>query len=365
MTPKKRICITALASSITVGVFFSTNFFIEASCQPKGVNAATKVGEGLNTTTFDTPKGKISVNLPEDLEAGDELTGTVVAEPAGKTEEEKADATDELSGYVVEVKNAKEPKPEPETVAQQPEVPQVPVVDPGVDDPPPTKKPPETTGKAPKAPGCKKPPIAGQPLLPIPLVCFFPKSIPNVVVTLKNPSGEQVCTQTITCPKPGTHPPVKSGTCEVPEVGQCGRPVSLTTPCDGKFGNSGVTVGETPCELLAESPRGMVAKVPKTVTGKSKIKIKERNRSFEAPFAALRVALSADKTVLGKGETAHVKVKVLGTEALTKPVKLKIYNRTPDTVSMPGGAMQEVTIYPSGGSQNSGQEQEGAMERVP
>ncbi|MBX9691119.1 MAG: hypothetical protein K2Z81_01975 [Cyanobacteria bacterium] len=366
MTPKERTYLVAFATSITIGVFFSTNFFIEASCQSKGVNAATKVGEGLNTTTFETPKGKINVNLPEDMEAGDELTGTVVAEPAGKSEQEKEEAGDELSGYVVEIKNAKQP--EPEVVQQPPENPQVPVVDPGEEEeekPKSKKEPPKVTKNPPSAPGCTKK-SGGGALSPIPLVCWFPPSIDDVVITLKDPTGKQVCTQKIVCPGSGTHPPAKSGSCDMPEVGQCGRPVTIKTTCDGKFSNSGVTVGDKPCDMLAESPRTMVAKVPKTVTGKSKINIKEGKKTFEAPFCALKIALSADKTVLQKGESAHVTVKVTGTEGLTQPVKLKIYNKTPDTVQMPGGAMQEVTVYPTGGGgQAGGLEQEGEMERVP
>ncbi len=62
--------------------------------------AVNKDVPGLKTTVFETPKGKISVNIPDDTSASDEITGTVLAEPAGETQEEKAKNEDELNGYV-------------------------------------------------------------------------------------------------------------------------------------------------------------------------------------------------------------------------------------------------------------------------
>ena len=62
--------------------------------------------DGLRDMTFPTPNGSIKVYLPADIMAGDTITGTVVALPkeAGKP------ASDELSGYVVELGPASEKK---------------------------------------------------------------------------------------------------------------------------------------------------------------------------------------------------------------------------------------------------------------
>src|SRR5262249_34435517 len=46
--------------------------------------ATTETGFGLSTATFDTLQGTVTANLPDDLMAGDTISGTVVAEPKGQ-----------------------------------------------------------------------------------------------------------------------------------------------------------------------------------------------------------------------------------------------------------------------------------------
>ena len=41
---------------------------------------------GLSTTTFNTPQGRVVLSLPNDMRAGDTITGTVIAERRGSTE---------------------------------------------------------------------------------------------------------------------------------------------------------------------------------------------------------------------------------------------------------------------------------------
>ncbi len=69
----------------------------------RGHAVAAEVVAGLNTTLFSTPRGKIRVNLPDDMAAGDTLSGTVFTEPEGKDQNEQARNQGELSGYVVEM----------------------------------------------------------------------------------------------------------------------------------------------------------------------------------------------------------------------------------------------------------------------
>ena len=46
-----------------------------------GLRARTDTAFGLTTTTFDTLEGTVSVNLPDDVAAGDTISGTVTTEP--------------------------------------------------------------------------------------------------------------------------------------------------------------------------------------------------------------------------------------------------------------------------------------------
>src|SRR5262249_11233084 len=71
--------------------------------------ANTETGFGLSTATFDTLQGTVTANLPDDLMAGDTISGTVVAEPKGRTSDEKARNQDQLNGYVVELEKQQTP----------------------------------------------------------------------------------------------------------------------------------------------------------------------------------------------------------------------------------------------------------------
>src|SRR5262249_5792964 len=66
-----------------------------------GDRVETKTANGLFVSTFDTPQGKIKVNLPDDMAAGDTISGTVDIEPAGKNDAERAQNQTELNGEVV------------------------------------------------------------------------------------------------------------------------------------------------------------------------------------------------------------------------------------------------------------------------
>ena len=55
-----------------------------------------EVSGGLRTVTLATPRGDIKVSLPDDLNAGDTISGTVVAEPKGKDEKERKSNLDRL-----------------------------------------------------------------------------------------------------------------------------------------------------------------------------------------------------------------------------------------------------------------------------
>jgi len=65
-------------------------------------NALTETAFGLHTVTFDTLQGTVTINLPDDLAAGDSISGTVIAEAKGKTETERQQNQDQLNGLVVE-----------------------------------------------------------------------------------------------------------------------------------------------------------------------------------------------------------------------------------------------------------------------
>ncbi len=287
----------------------------------QSVKATDKVAEGLRTATFETPSGKININFPEDMAAGDTLSGTVIAEPVGNTPEEIAKATDELNGYVVEVKKAEEAPPR---VAEQPVPPK-----------PHEHKEPKHASAPQKYPRvCPGHPFTCMlPAMPLPL---------DVILTRND---KPVCK----CPVEYPHSPPEGhvcsdGDCMIPSAGQAGHPVTINTACDGRSDNSSVCVGGKPCQILAESPRSMVAKTPKNIVGSSELKVQEGDKVATAPFCCLAVKLRACKSVLKKGETTTVTVMVSGLADVKGPVRLRILNKTPQTIQMEGGNDKTITI---------------------
>src|SRR5712691_960765 len=91
----------ALAAAFLTTPFFPNN----AASQPQGAaaNANVKTADGLTVVTFTVDRGKIIVYLPDDMRAGDTISGTVLAEPKGSTPDEKAKNQTELQGYVVDL----------------------------------------------------------------------------------------------------------------------------------------------------------------------------------------------------------------------------------------------------------------------
>ena len=284
--------------------------------QPK-ITATNEVGSGLNTTVFQTLKGKISVNLPEDMAAGDTLSGTVIADPVGNTPEELANASDELNGYVVEIKKVKEAPPDkPEPVVQ-------------------TTKPKKTTPK-----------ICADPCKPD-FTCALPPIPEPIQIVLVDKTGKKVCDSPVTYPAEPVKTNCPGGSCLIPEVGQAGKPINIKGECNGKSNDSKVCVGGNDCQILAESPRSTTAKSPKNVIGQTDIQVTEGDKTAKSTFRNLAVKLSSPKTVLKKGESSTVTVAVYGLSGYKDPVILTIRNRSPQVIDLQGGNEQTITINPS------------------
>jgi len=87
-----------------------------AALGKQNVSAKTTTDWGVRTTTINTPSGKLTVNMPDDTALGDTISGTVVAEPAGETVEERQANMDTLDGYVFDI-----PEIPSKTVVSSPE----------------------------------------------------------------------------------------------------------------------------------------------------------------------------------------------------------------------------------------------------
>jgi len=217
--------------------FLSTLFFITNIAGAESANVLSEKEGGLYKATLHTPSGKINVILPDDMSAGDTISGTVIAEPSGADAKALQKNTDELNGYVVEIET------------QQKEL-------------------GETKIAEGKLEGIAIPDDSGN-------------KTPRIVVS--DTKGKEILSTDIpvsSSPHPMQYPDTPSpGDFELPYVGQSGEPVQVMGPFDGKFDTSSVKIGNKVAVILAESPRKAVVQIPDTVKGTTTIEVVEKGVS--------------------------------------------------------------------------------------
>jgi len=265
-----------------------------------GLRARTDTAFGLTTTTFDTLEGTVSVNLPDDVAAGDTVSGTVTTEPKGATKDEQAKNEDSLNGYVVEVARQETPTEQKRGSKWQ-----------------------------------------------------IPPAIQNIPVVLKNRAGKEVARTQVPVsqgnvikPKPNGDIP-NQGNYSTPTFGQAGRPVSVNGPFDGDFGNTYVKLGNNTAQFLAESPRKVVVRSPANTIGQTTIEVNEQNKVVaRCSYQSVGIRLAADKLNLIRGEQTMLSATLSGLDGVTSPVSMQLTNATPWTVRMEGGETQTITAQP-------------------
>ncbi len=246
---------------------------------------------GLHIATFSTLQGTVTVNLPDDMAAGDTIAGTVVADGAGSTPEEKKRNQDSLSGTVVEMEAQK------------------------------------TAASDPGGRGKWIVPTAAVMSIPLILRDHQGRPIGKVAIPVaKAPTGEAA-----------------SGF-KVPSIGQSGRPVSISGAFDGNFATSDVSVAGKPLVVLAESPRKLIARAPVDVVGLAAIEMTKGSLVTRCQYRNLDVKLSAPKLTLKSGERTTMTVTVDGAAGLEQSVPLSVVNRSPTVVHVDSGDVQTIQI---------------------
>jgi hypothetical protein len=269
---------------------------------PIGLRPRMETAFGLHTATFDTLQGTVTVNLPDDIAAGDVISGTVIAEAKGKDTTEQAKNRDELNGYVVELEKQEA------TPGDQPARWQIP-------------KAATTARLVLRSKGGRE--LAH---LPIPVA--------------KHSGG-------VNLEKNKDLKALQDGAVfQTPTVGQAGRALEIKGAFDGDAQSTGVMISGRPVRVLAESPRKVVAQGVDQV-GRSEIEVAEQGKVVaKGTFVNVGVRLSAGKLNLLKGEQTNLTLTLLGLDNLQAPMSLQLDNRTPAVVRMTGGDNQLLLIHP-------------------
>lgn len=276
--------------------------------------ANTQSADGLHITTFTTEQGKIRVYLPDDMMAGDTISGTVITEPAGSSDEERFRNKASLEGYVVEFAGLKASAAKPNfswVVAR-------------------TQAPARYVLRLVEVRGGST--VNGDPLPLGPVTSPVPAKDRRAFV--------------------------------VPALGQAGRLVEIAGPFDGNSANTtlrfgpalstmqdfdknveGVGTGFGLLSPLAESPRKVVFQSPTSVTGPLEIMVKEGTVATTAAYRNVGVRLSAPKTTLLRGERTTLSIEAVGLEGIMNDIPLQL--ETSGVIQIDGGNSQSVTIHPA------------------
>jgi hypothetical protein len=253
---------------------------------------------GLHRALFRVPQGAISVNLPDDLAAGDMVSGTVYTDATGKNPKEVTKNSGEITGYVIEMPGQKTNASDRHFRWSVPtDVPD---------------------GASAILLLDKKNKVIGRCSVPV----------------IRKSSGRD------------------TAGISLPRGAQAGTMASVLGPFSGSP-DSSVTVGGKNADIIAESPRKLVFQTPADVVGQTTIKVAKGNLTATGPFSSLSLQTGVTKPSLLAGETAVMNATVLGLNGLGEPASMVIVNHDPGTISLAGGSVQHVVIQPgeaSGGT---------------
>jgi len=336
---------------------FAANVDSEPVPIPTPATAATTAGkvttaDGLTTITFEPKAGTVRVILPDDMRAGDTISGTVVNEPKGQTPEEIVKTLDELQRLALEI-NGKmvEPFNAPHAKERESVIQHTFWIHPSHENrikPPPTATPltgPMATSESGGNPGFSIRLVTGDSAreevgrITIPYTPVFPTTPSGAVIT----------------PDPKI---------TIPSLGQQGRPIEILGPFDGNPSNTTLRYGPVGSSLqdfekgpedvsggfglirpLAESPRKVVLEVPANLIGPIELNVKDGSNQATGTHRNVGVRLSAPKTNLLKGEKTILTTEVSGLQGITKAVPLTITST--GVITMEGGPFQPLMIEPS------------------
>ncbi|MGZ5437669.1 MAG: carboxypeptidase-like regulatory domain-containing protein [Pyrinomonadaceae bacterium] len=288
--------------------------------------SSVQTSGGLHVVTFTLPEGRIKISLPDDMRAGDTISGTVVTEPKGNTEQEKTANDSRLRIHVIQLDDNTKVEPARPQFKWTPQLPT-------------PSAPVRYLVRLFEVLGGKQTEVSNvqlSPGMPLPV----------------EPIGKIPST-------PGTSNFV------IPPLGQSGRTIVITGPFDGDLSNTilrygpanrtihefeknsdSVSGGFGLLRTLAESPRKIVFESPTNVTGPMGIMVKEGDGPpTTGTYRNVGVNLSAPKTNLLKGEKTTLTVQVSGLEGIKEPVPLTL--ECEGVITMEGGPLQPLVIEPS------------------
>jgi hypothetical protein len=123
----------------------------------------------------------------------------------------------------------------------------------------------------------------------------------------------------------------------IPEVSPAGRPMTIVGTFDGDNGTTNVSVGGKAASVLVETPRTCVVSPDPSFVGRKSVSVSDGGRAGDGTVVLPKISLSAGKTALARGETTKLTVRVEGLEGLASgayPIPIELRNETPSIINL-------------------------------
>ncbi len=251
--------------------------------------------KGLTTAVFPTQYGNVKVYLPDDIRPGEQISGTVIAEPKGNNARQTEKNLAELIKYTINLDGNKY------AVGAMPE-----------------------TFKW---------------LVHQDRQVAVPLELLNVTGTKAH---ELKCN---ILPVIGTDP-FEYG-CAIPSHALTDAPCRITGSFDGNAANTNCTLNNQPMQVLAESPRQCIVQYPANAQGPGSMLVAENGeQKCTRQISGVNMQVTTGDLNLRKGQNTFIDVKVTGLENLPDKATLTIANVTPNVVTMTNGNVQVIPIWP-------------------
>jgi len=263
-----------------------------------GLQSATTQNQGdLQVSTFNLPEGRLTVYLPDDIQAGDTISGTVIPTPNGTGRLGESNGAT-LMGYVVTVQ-----------------------------------------GESPKRKNA-------MPVWTIPVGASLLR------LAVQTSDGKELGE----CEFPLTPPGIlhNAPSFATDPIHMANRPAQIVGPFDGDSSNTAVKTSGQAAPVVAESPRNCVV-MPTSPAGSARpgpttFEVTEGGQSATLPCNIAQIQLAVPKTTLLQGEKTNLTMTVTGLQGLPPdafPIPVELTNQTPGIVRL-----ESPDAFSQGGSQS-------------
>ena len=263
-------------------------------------NPTTTKKDGLTVVTFKTKEGTVTVNLPNNIHAGDVISGTVITKPSKRSNKRKSE---------------KEKNKEKDRLERL------------------KKSNLEICGTS-------------TPIAEGKFSFIVPKHVLSgvVEVELSDDEMDPIAMSSIIAhniPRALTRIPL-----QIPNYLRSGYPQQIVGVFDGDFSTSSIQLNDSPLEILAESPGAIIVAIPENIVGIQELEITENMFNYATEINIVDLNLSADRMSLSRGDLTTIHLEVVGLERLEQHVLIHVDNLTPNAISLRQGNHQILIIEP-------------------